>query len=218
MRPNVDIATIQTRLDMVGILLERNKISADLVASLSSFPDLDKMLSGLTTVPKTLTAKTAKISIDTLIFLKQTLKVIPSLASALHNLIEEIPRDVDVSTLMQALFANLTSPAVNELQDLVDSAITESTNYSKSAHEMRHQECFALRAGLDGLLDVARKTFLQTVEDIHEKIAEYSDHYKIPIKVVFTASRGYHMCIPTEHGAQLPAIFIQVDSYYYYYD
>jgi DNA mismatch repair protein MSH4 len=83
---------------------------------------------------------------------------------------------------------------------------------------MRHQECFALRAGLDGLLDVARKTFLQTVEDIHEKIAEYSDHYKIPIKVVFTASRGYHMCIPTEHGAQLPAIFIQVDSYYYYYD
>lgn len=147
---------------MVEILLQKNKIFADLVVSLSAFPDLDKMLTGFITVPKTLTAKTAKISIDTLIYLKQTLKVIPSLAAALHDLIEEIPRDVDVCTLMQALYTNLTSPSVNELQDIVDSAITESTTYSKSAHEMRHQECFALRCGLDGLLDVARKSFLQT--------------------------------------------------------
>jgi DNA mismatch repair protein MSH4 len=194
---------------MVGILLQRNKIFADLVASLSSFPDLDKMLGGLTTTPKTLTAKTAKISIDTLIFLKQTLKVIPSLATALHDFIDVLPNDVDVSKLMQALHTNLTSPVVNVLQELVDSAITESTNFSKSAHEMRHQECFALKAGLDGLLDVARKSFLQTVEDIHEKVSEYSEHYKIPIKVVFTASRGYHMCIPSSESDNLPPLFVQ---------
>ena len=32
---------------------------------------------------------------------------------------------------------------------------------------MRHQECFAVKAGTNGLLDVSRKTFLQSVEDIH---------------------------------------------------
>ena len=32
---------------------------------------------------------------------------------------------------------------------------------------MRHQECFAVKAGKHGLLDVSRKTFLQSVEDIH---------------------------------------------------
>jgi hypothetical protein len=32
---------------------------------------------------------------------------------------------------------------------------------------MRHQECFAVKAGKHGLLDVSRKTFLQSVEDIY---------------------------------------------------
>lgn len=36
------------------------------------------------------------------------------------------------------------------------------------------QECFAVNAGIDGLLDVARKTFLQSVEDIHELASRYA--------------------------------------------
>jgi hypothetical protein len=39
---------------------------------------------------------------------------------------------------------------------------------------MRHamggvlQECFAIRPGVNGLLDVARKTYLQSCEDIYQ--------------------------------------------------
>jgi DNA mismatch repair protein MSH4 len=58
-------------------------------------------------------------------------------------------------------------PQLGGLLNLLLASITESTEYSRSAHEMRHQECFALRNGIHGLLDVARKTFLQTVEDIY---------------------------------------------------
>lgn len=76
---------------------------------------------------------------------------------------------------------------------MIEDSITESTTYSKvklaifklfdakqSAQEMRHQECFALRSGMNGLLDVARTTFLQCVEDIHKVWC--------PVALLFTSS------------------------------
>ncbi len=53
---------------------------------LQQFPDLDKMLSGLTTTPKQVTQKTARAGIDTLIYLKQALHTAPALADALGDL------------------------------------------------------------------------------------------------------------------------------------
>lgn len=44
---------------------------------------------------------------------------------------------------------------------------------------MRHQECFAVKAGTNGLLDVSRKTFLQSVEDIHMVGCERRNDFQI---------------------------------------
>ncbi len=169
---------------------------ADVVEHLKSFPDLDKMLCGLTTVPKSVTPKTAKVGIDTLIFLKQTLKIAPMLANTLEAMrprqggqsrtsqygetlfstsAQQLPAqssnaggsDSADYALLDAIIANLREPQLQLLLDDILDTITESTEYSRSAHEMRHQECFALKNGIHGLLDVARKTFLQTVEDIY---------------------------------------------------
>lgn len=153
---------------------------------LQEFPDLDKMLSGLTTQPKNVTSKTARVGIDTLIYLKQTLRTTPALAEALKGINTIIPSHSATTAdalpitatesassttlshpLISAIISNLTDDALSKMEDSILTAITESTAFSKSAHEMRHQECFALRTGIHGLLDVARKTFLQTVEDLY---------------------------------------------------
>lgn len=52
LRPSTDIVTIDTRLDIVEMLISHNKVSVEIVKLLKQFPDLDKMLSGLTSVPK----------------------------------------------------------------------------------------------------------------------------------------------------------------------
>ena len=158
------------------------------------FPDLDKMLSGLTSNPKKITANTARVGIDTLIYLKQALKTAPILAEALaglrspnrernnnsnnsrhqrHNEQEHEHQDdeeVEPSShpLVEAIINNLRAPQLGRMEEQIMEVVTESTAFSKSAHEMRHQECFALRTGIHGLLDVARKTFLQTVEDLYK--------------------------------------------------
>lgn len=133
---------------------------------LQQFPDLDKMLSGLTHHPKTVTQKTAQSGIDTLIYLKQVLHTVPQLGDALSKL--SPLSDGAVQPLVEAVVENLSDPALKSMEEAINAVLTESTSFSKSMHEMRHQECFALRTGLHGLLDVARKTFLQTVEDLYK--------------------------------------------------
>jgi len=75
---------------------------------------------------------------------------------------------IEMHPLVGAVVHNLRDPALQRMEGSILQVITESTAYSKSVHEMRHQECFALRAGIHGLLDVSRKTFLQTVEDLYK--------------------------------------------------
>jgi DNA mismatch repair protein MSH4 len=55
LRPLTDITTIETRLDVVSIMLQNNRIISNIVSILKQFPDLDKMLSGLTSTPKQVT-------------------------------------------------------------------------------------------------------------------------------------------------------------------
>jgi hypothetical protein len=50
---------------------------------------------------------------------------------------------------------------------LIDNVLNTDVNYTKSIQEMRYQEGFAVKSGVDGLLDAARRSFLQSVEDIN---------------------------------------------------
>jgi DNA mismatch repair protein MSH4 len=209
----------------------KNHVFVEVVALLQQFPDLDKMLSGLTSNPKKITQKTARVGIDTLIYLKQTLRTAPLLANALEEFdsapITNVP---DKLSLMSTIMSNLREPALSEIENKILSHITESTTYSKSAHEMRHQECFAFKTGIHGLLDVSRKTFLQTVEELYfvsithhlsfcipkliilQLADRYSLEFGVPIKVAHSTSRGYFLSVPATLDP-LPPGFTQAVLY-----
>jgi DNA mismatch repair protein MSH4 len=111
------------------------------------------MLSGLILVPKSLTANTAKIGIDTLIYLKHTLKLLPDLTEILSSLINRDCNNQSTNNaLLDSIVANMRLESLQNIKISIDTFLTDSTVYSKNAHEMRHQECFALRSGINGLL------------------------------------------------------------------
>jgi DNA mismatch repair protein MSH4 len=58
--------------------------------------------------------------------------------------------------------------------------------YSRSAAQKRIQECFAVRAGIDGMLDVARRTYLDTIEKIHKLVHSYKEDLEIPVRLSYT--------------------------------
>lgn len=57
---------------------------------------------------------------------------------------------------------------------------------SRSTAQKRIQECFAVRAGIDGMLDVARRTYLETIEKIHQVSHKYKDTLEIPVRLNYT--------------------------------
>lgn len=196
LRPTTDIETISMRLDLVEDLLTNNRVFVEIVALLSAFPDLDKMLNGLTAVPRNITQKTARIGIDTLIYLKQSLKLAPMLANVIENTSQKskIVQQKSTTDVLQsptklhnpillAIIRNLRDPVLKSVENEILGMLTESTQYHKSSHAMRHQECFAIRNGINGLLDVARKTFLQTVEDLYA--VQYHLLYSIEIRLIW---------------------------------
>ncbi|KUF80020.1 MutS protein 4 [Phytophthora nicotianae] len=58
------------------------------------------------------------------------------------------------------------------------------------------------------MLDVARRTYLDTIEKIHEVVHMYKENLGIPIRINYTARRGYHLAVPV-NAKDLPASFIE---------
>ncbi|KAI7906727.1 muts domain V-domain-containing protein [Cokeromyces recurvatus] len=78
---------------------------------------------------------------------------------------------------------------------------------------IRNQKCYAVKAGVNGLLDVARQTYKETTEDIYELVAQYNETYSLQMKLYFTAANGFYITMPTSQLTSekgLPPEFINV--------
>jgi DNA mismatch repair protein MSH4 len=210
--------------------------------------DLDKMLAGLSKVPKKVNQRVCRAGVDTLIMLKHSVGVARGLGrqmreDAARGDINEASTDsgstVDgtgtgtqamggsssslpsqqqppqqqqqpnrqrqgqrqpYQQLHDAIVTILEAPALAAIAEEVGALLSDSTAYSKSSLEMRYQECFAVRAGVSGLLDVARSTYLQSVEEIYQEAAEYARVMGVAVKVAQSANRGFYLQVHAEQG------------------
>lgn len=233
LRPAADLATINTRHAIVSMLLEEPSLLQQCTKLLTQFPELDVMLNGLSQVPKNVTTKTARVSIDTLIMLKLTIRLAEELSrvletaavfrkdpstgpqnplSAQHEL-QQQQEEQRTRILISAILNTLKDDGLKTINDTIQETLVESTSFSKSSLEMRHQECFAIQPGVSGLLDVSRKTFLQSVEDIYANAESLSKATGKTIKVQVSQSRGYYLQVMHDvddaDGSILPEEFIQ---------
>jgi hypothetical protein len=71
-------------------------------------------------------------------------------------------------TLFGEIFRHCDDLSLKNMDSAINQLLNETTTFSKSNIVMKQQECFAIRNGLNGLLDVARATYTQLVEDIYE--------------------------------------------------
>lgn len=147
-----------------------------MVTILNQFPDLDKMLHGLTYRPKVLTINTARVGIDSLLYIKHALQSSEQIAqlvlhrsSDIAGVQEEVLIDANLlPDILQQAVANFRDSRCYRVQQLIGELLLDGAMFSKSHQEMRFQECFAVASGIDGFLDAARKLYLQSVEDIYE--------------------------------------------------
>lgn len=81
------------------------------------------------------------------------------------------------------------------------------------------QRCFAVKHNINGLLDVARRTYSELIEDLQKIVEHLSETYDLPMRLNKNVMKGFHIVMPIApknrrqfNVEDLPPIFIQVDQ------
>lgn len=154
LQPPSDLATIRMRQDCVTELLANERMYFDAVNILPSFLDMDHLVSLLVHIPKNISSA-SKNRVKLIIYMKQNLELLPKLAEAVGGAQNQ---------LLVSICNNFTDPRISAIYSKIARTINESTTYAKNPAHMVTQQCFAVHPGIDGLLDVARQTYVETVE------------------------------------------------------
>lgn len=82
------------------------------------------------------------------------------------------------------------------------------------------QRCFAIKLNINGLLDVARRTYSELIEDIQKIVEQLSETYDLPMRLNQNMMKGFHIVLPIASKNRrhfnvddLPPVFIQVTRY-----
>ena len=184
-QPPTKESLIEDRLDAVTELTKRPEVLSTIQSTLGRFADLDSMLSLCAIVPKSDSISTVEQRINQIIALKHTLELLP-------NLITSLNLDIQAPLLQQILHV-LEDEAYPLMLEQIQAVISKEAHVAKSSAAMKLQRCFAIRDGINGLLDVARKTYCDLVIEMEKLVKDFAQEQKLPIRVGFNATRGYHM-------------------------
>ncbi|KAF8941708.1 MutS protein msh4 [Haplosporangium gracile] len=203
LQPLTDERTIQTRLDCVQELSQVEDRFYALKASLKTTNDVDHLITAFIQVPAKPSIKHSEQYINHIINLKHTLHAIASIAHSLGPC---------QNSLLVTIHRLLTDPRLEKFSDLIDEVIERYVVLEKTAVGIRHQRCFAVKAGCNGLLDVARQTYKETCNDILDVTNRYVQEYGINLKVQFSVTMGYYFTTTVDQldGNDIPLIFINV--------
>ncbi|CAJ0749612.1 21846_t:CDS:10 [Entrophospora sp. SA101] len=185
----------RTVTPMGGRLLRTNILQplTDSVEALKPFQDIDHLITALIQIPRKPNVKSAEQNINNVILLKHTLTLIKSLKNAMFGI---------KNSLLDTIYQLLNDPELQILEGKIHQVINEDVTYQKSA------------LGFNGLLDVARQTYKEMVDDTFEMIEKYSEKNEIHLKPQFSVSTGYYLSTNIEHlgDRQLPLVFINVSK------
>jgi DNA mismatch repair protein MSH4 len=79
------------------------------------------------------------------------------------------------------------------ISEKIKAVIHDDTRYQKGTLNMRTQKCFAIKPKINGLLDVARRTYTETVDDVSGLVVQLSEQHNLPLKSGYSSSRGFYI-------------------------
>lgn len=140
------------------------------------------------------------------LLLKQGLSCIPNLVHALSSA---------RSPLLLTVCETLRSPVLATLWDHIHEVVDEDALAVGTAEQVRLSGAFAVKPGVNGVLDVARKTLTETLDDIRRTVQREKESTRLDkLSMAFSVKRGYHMSVPIEGTARemirsLPSSFVE---------
>lgn len=183
-QPPVQMDVIVQRQEAVEELMRKPDMSHALQGIIGRFFDMDRLLASCVMIPRVDSTQAQDQRLNNIIGLKHAVELVEALQSALEN---------GECTLLTRMFDVLRDESYSLILDKVNGVLQDTARVQKGAASMKRQRCFAVRNGLDGLLDLTRQSYCEIVEEIEEIVANLSREHGLPMRAGFNASRGYHV-------------------------
>ncbi|CAO3606962.1 unnamed protein product [Cunninghamella echinulata] len=144
--------------------------------------------------------------INKIILLKNTLITLRQISQILLNVYSE-------NTLLKKVGQILSNEKLDQFREIIDNTLNENIGYEKTSLGLRNQRCYAIKSGINGLLDVARQTYTETIQNIYEMITCYCEETKLNIKLQFDTERKFHLMLSEDQymdAQSFPSTFINI--------
>ncbi|OQO07508.1 hypothetical protein B0A48_07205 [Cryoendolithus antarcticus] len=203
LQPLTDRDTLGTRYDALEELSTKEEMFFAVRQALKPFLDVDRILTQLILVPAQPSLRDTEQAVNNVIMLKQFTSLIRPVFEALLG---------SRSSMLLEVRNLCSSENVDPVQNLVNEVINEDTTYASQPLDLRNQRTYAVRSGVNGLLDVARQTYKEAMIDALQHISDLSEEHDLPLQTKFDNTRQFYLRLHAEDLAQrtLPAIFINV--------
>ncbi|RAR01227.1 DNA mismatch repair protein MutS [Stemphylium lycopersici] len=203
LQPLTDPEVLNTRYAAVDDMTKKEELFFATRAALKNFLDADRILTALIVTPSKVTLQTSEQAINQVIMLKHFVNSVNPVFEALTG----------TGSIMLHNIRELCAPEnVAPVQELIGRLINEDTTYARQPLELRNQRTYAVKSGVNGLLDVARTTYKEATEDAYQHSTELSQEFDIRLDLKFETARQFYIKIAMSEleGKVLPPVFTNV--------
>ncbi|WXC65904.1 hypothetical protein SNK03_011683 [Fusarium graminearum] len=173
---------VVTRYDALEELTTNEEMFLEIRKALKMFHDIEKLLTKLIIVHTNANVQKVEEQINQVLMVKSFLEAIPELYTALG------PATCDLLTKIRGRCCpEITGPILDKIRQTIEADVT----YMKSALDLRNQRTFAVKAGINGMLDVARQTYKELTEEIHLHIDALNGTHKLNATLRYDNGRKY---------------------------
>ncbi|XP_049873597.1 mutS protein homolog 4-like isoform X2 [Pectinophora gossypiella] len=210
LQPSCNKEFIEGRLDALQDLIENDEgLMTSLQDVVKKLADVDKILFLCMDSQNQNMDKVGEAQLNQTLLLKTTMEMVPKLIEALN---------VAESGRLRKIKMDFENPHYNEIAERIKTIIQDDAHLERGAMGSL-QRCFAVKPDINGLLDVARRTYSELIDDIQKIVEQLSETYDIPIRLNQNVMKGFHIVMsiaPKNRRSfnveDLPPVFIQVHN------
>ncbi|KAH8890476.1 hypothetical protein GQ53DRAFT_794774 [Thozetella sp. PMI_491] len=185
LQPSTEVeGVLNPRYDAVEELSSKEDMFFMVRKALKGFLDAEKLLTGLIILPTRTDVSKSEQAINNVLmlkkFLQDTAPVFESLMDAKSPLLVRI-RDV------------CRSQKLAPVLDLITNTINEDAIYTQKPIDLRNQRTYAVKSGIKGFLDVARKTYKEATDDLYQLVQDLNGQLELAGEVCYDNSRKYYL-------------------------
>ncbi|KAH8770262.1 DNA mismatch repair protein-like protein MutS [Hyaloscypha finlandica] len=201
LQPSTQKAVLNQRYDAVHEFTIKEDMFYQTRLALKSTHDVEKLLTSLIVLPTQADIRYSEQSINNVMMLKSFVQSVGPLFEALAGARSE---------MLVKIRENCRPEIINPTMKLIKEVINEDVTYQKTPLDLRNQRTYAVKSGVSGLLDVARQTFKEATEDVHQHVTDINQRFEMQAETRYENARHYYLKLYESNfdGRAIPNILI----------